>query len=472
VVIGVLEMENSILIVCPDALQRAAYCGWLRAEGYHVTEAASAADAIGQHRRGSFPLTVAEIGLSPTDGVELIQNIRTINPQAELLMLTDGGSVLAAVAAMKAGAADLLLKPIDRQTLLDSVRQIGGLQNGLQESRRLREELHQRYDFSHIVAQSPQMLHVLALAGRVAPRDTSVLITGESGTGKELLARAIHVNSSRAHRPMVSINCAAIPEALLESELFGYRRGAFTGANADKPGLLATADGGTLFLDEIAELPLATQAKLLRVLQEGTYFPLGTLWPLTADVRVVAATNAPLLQRVEMGAFRRDLYYRLSVFPLHIPPLRERPEDIAPLAHHFLRQIGNEIAKKVPGFSREVLRYLGTQPWRGNVRELQNAIERAVIVSEGSLLTLADFRLLDDPFIELESPPAAADTQELPDGGINLPELNRKLIAEAMERTKCNVSAAARLLGLSRPTLRYRMRKYNIASRPQRTALH
>ena len=463
-------MEDATLIVCPDPAERAAYSGWLRAEGYRVAEVSSATEAIAEHRRASFPLTVADLALPANQAIELIQTVRTINPQAELLIISAGDSVQAAVAAMKAGAADLLLKPIERETLLESVRKIGGLHDVLQENRRLREQLHQRFDFSHIVAHSPQMLHVLALAGRVAPRDTSVLITGESGTGKELLARAIHVNSTRARRPMVCINCAAIPETLLESELFGYRRGAFTGANSDKPGLLASADGGTLFLDEIAELPLSTQAKLLRVLQEGTYFALGSLSPSTADVRVIAATNAPLLACVEMGTFRRDLYYRLSVFPLHIPPLHERPEDIIPLAHRFLRQIGSEIGKKVPGLSREVVRYLTTRTWRGNVRELQNAIERAVIVSEGNLLTSADFRLLEPP---VESAKTRQESPaELPQDGVDLPELNRKLIVEAMERTRYNVSAAARLLGLSRPTLRYRMRKYKIALRPERAVLH
>ena len=462
-------MENATLIVCPDASERAAYTGWLRAEGYRVAEVASAADAIERHRRESFPLTVAELESSTIDGVELIRTVRTINPRAEVLMLSAGDSVHAAVAAMKAGAADLLLKPIQREALLDSIRKIGGLHDVMQENRRLRDELRRRYDFSHIVASSPQMLHVLALAGRVAPRDTSVLITGESGTGKELLARAIHVNSTRAHQPMVSINCAAIPETLLESELFGYRRGAFTGAHADKMGLLTTADGGTLFLDEIADLPLQTQAKLLRFLQEGTYFSLGSLWPASADARVIAATNAPLLERVEAGTFRRDLYYRLSVFPLHIPSLRERPQDIVPLAHHFLRQIGNEVGKRVPGLSREVVHYLTSRSWRGNVRELQNAIERAVIVSEGNLLTSNDFRLLDPPG---DSRGPTSTLGELPENGVDLPALNRRLIAEAMERTQYNVSAAARLLGLSRATLRYRMKKYKFPALPERMALH
>jgi len=454
-------LDTATLIVSPDVAERAAYGGWLRSAGYSVVEAESAAQAIAQHHRRSFPLTLAELISPAIDGVGLIRAVRAINPGAELLMLSSGGSVHAAVAAMKAGAVDLLLKPIDRETLLGSIRQIGGLHEVLQENRRLREEIWRRHDFSRIIAHSPQMLHVLSLAGRVAPRDTSVLITGESGTGKELLARAIHVNSARAHRPLLAINCAAIPEALIESELFGYERGAFTGAHADKPGLFTTAGGGTLFLDEIADLPLPTQAKLLRFLQDGTYFPLGGLRALSADVRVIAATNAPLRGRVESGAFRRDLYYRLSVFPLHIPPLRERHDDIVPLAHHFLAEFGRDVGKRVPGLSREAIGYLTSRPWLGNVRELQNAIERAVIVSAGNLLTSADFRVLD---AEVECGDADRVGWQLPPGGIDLAELNRSLIAAALARKQYNVSAAARLLGLSRPAMRYRMKKYGLAS--------
>ncbi len=453
--------DAATLIVSSDPSERTAYSSWLRDEGYRVVEAKSGADAIAQHRRASFPLTLSELKAPTIDGVELIRSVRDINPEAELLIVSSGESVPSAVAAMKAGAADLLLKPLTRDILLESIRKIGTLHEVLQENRRLRDELHRQYDFSHIVAHSPQMLHILSLAGRVAPRDTSVLITGDSGTGKELLARAIHVNSSRAHRPLVSINCAAIPEPLLESELFGYRRGAFTGANADKPGLLASANGGTLFLDEIAELPLITQAKLLRFLQEGTYFPLGSVQPSGADVRVLAATNAPLLQRVELGLFRRDLYYRLSVFPLHMAPLRERPEDIVPLAQNFLRQIGAKVGKKVPGLSREVVSYLTTRPWPGNVRELQNSVERAVIVSAGNLLTSADFRLLEGDTAAQEE----RQLQRLPDDGIDLSHLNRTLVEQALERTNYNVSAAARLLQLRRPALRYRMKKYGLDRR-------
>jgi two-component system NtrC family response regulator len=308
------------------------------------------------------------------------------------------------------------------------------------------------------------MLRVLSMVGRVAPRDTTVLVTGESGTGKELIARAIHQNSTRANRPMVCLNCAAIPEPLLESELFGYCRGAFTGADTDKAGLLTTADGGTLFLDEVAELPLSMQAKLLRFIQDGTFSPLGSLSPRTADVRVISATNAPLAERVEAGSFRRDLYYRLSIFPVHIPPLRERPDDIVPLAQHFLQQLQQGTGTKTSGLSREVVHYLTAKSWRGNVRELQSHMERALIMNDGSLLTSADFRILERS--GESAPRAHTNWGELPEGGINLTELNRKLIVAALARSRYRVSVAARLLGLSRAALRYRMKKYHLAVAP------
>jgi transcriptional regulator with PAS, ATPase and Fis domain len=256
---------------------------------------------------------------------------------------------------------------------------------------------------------------------------------------------------------MLSINCAAIPETLLESELFGYRRGAFTGAHLDKAGLLAAADGGTLFLDELAELSLATQAKLLRFLQEGTYFPVGSSAPMSADVRVIAATNADLGEAVRSGAFRNDLFYRLSVFPLHIPPLRERREDVLPLARNFLQRVSDRAGRRPPQISREVIRFLLSRAWPGNVRELENTVERAVILCDGSTLTSRDFRVLDAGHAA-----HASNVGDLPEHGVDLPELNRRLVAAALERTQYNVSAAARLLGLSRPALRYRMEKYGL----------
>jgi DNA-binding NtrC family response regulator len=470
-------MLGATLVVCPNATDRAVYVEWLQAGGYPAVQAASAEDAVAYHRKRSFPLTVADLLSASSGGAELIHTVRKGNPQAEFLMLSDGHSVNAIVAAMKAGATELLLKPVSREKLVESVRQLRGLAEACPDSRHLAEELRRRYDFSEIVGRSSNMLNVLAIVGRVAGRGTPVLITGESGTGKELIARAIHRNSPRASRPMVSLNCAAIPENLLESELFGYCKGAFTGADADKPGLLSTADGSTLFLDEVADLPLTTQAKLLRFIQEGTFFPLGSVYPQQPDVRLISATNAPLAKRIDAGTFRRDLYYRLSVFPVHIPPLRERLEDIVPLAHHFLQLLEKEAGVRTPGLSREVVHYLTAKSWRGNVRELQSSVERAVIMSEGSLLTSADFHKLDrwtDAPVALSSTNvgeldqfAALRVQthnwtQLPEEGINLPELNRKLIEAALERTRYKVSAAARILGLSRPALRYRMKKHRL----------
>lgn len=450
-------MDDAALLVCSNPGERSLYSRWLNGEGYPVSQAACASEAISRHEQGSFPLTVSDLGLPDLDGVELIRSVRASKPLAEFVVLSGPDVTEKAVCALKAGASDLLVKPVTRDDLLESVRKLWVRPET--QHRNLEKELRGRYDFCHIVTQSPRMLQMLSLAGRVAQNDTTVLITGESGTGKELLARAIHLNSRRAKGPLVSINCAAIPDTLLESELFGYRKGAFTGAQTDKPGLLATAAGGTLFLDEVAELPLPTQAKLLRFLQEGTFFPVGSVAPATADVRLISATNSDLLRLVEEGAFRHDLYYRLAVFPLHIPPLRERPEDIIPLAQHFLQRLEARSGRKVPGLSREVVHYLSARKWHGNVRELESAIERAFILSDGSLLTSADFRRLDGAAAESDR---HLPLGELPPEGVNLPELNRTLVVQALERTRFNVSAAARLLGLSRPALRYRMKKYGM----------
>lgn len=452
---------TAALVVSSDSRERSTYSDWLRGEGYRVVEADSAAHAIARCAGMPVSLAVADLASPSVDGPELIHGLRAVNSDAKLVMLSGRDAIQAIVEVLKAGASDLLVKPIERSVLLATIRRLDTMHELREENARLRDELQKRFDFSQIVARSPGVLRALALADKVARRDTSVLITGESGTGKELLARAIHVNSARRHRRLVAINCAAIPEPLLESELFGYRRGAFTGATTDKAGLLVLADGGTILLDEIAELPLALQAKLLRFLQEGTCIPLGSVDVVQANVRVIAATNADLEALVERGAFRRDLYYRLSAFPIHVPPLRERREDIVPLAYQFLRALEQQVGKRVPGLSREAIAYLTSRPWRGNVRELQNAVERAVIVSEGNLLTSADFRSLE----RAAGPPGIEQNQavwRLPENGIDLRELNRALITEAVARHRGNVSAAARLLGLSRPALRYRLNKYRV----------
>jgi two-component system response regulator PilR (NtrC family) len=294
----------------------------------------------------------------------------------------------------------------------------------------------------------------------VAPLSSTVLIGGPSGAGKEVLARAIHANSVRSARPFVAINCAAIPDTLLETELFGYQRGAFTGATHTKIGLLESARGGTVLLDEIAEVDPSIQAKLLHFLQSRSFCPVGSVRYRQAEVRIIAATNVPLQAAVEGGSFREDLYYRLCVFPLQIPALTERRDDIVPLAIRFLERLEGQVGKAVPGLSHEAARFLSERPWRGNVRELQNAVERAVIVSRGNLLTSADFRVLEG---ELKGEAASpGGLWRLPEDGLDLEGLVRSLTLQAVERSSYNVSRAARLLGVTRATLRYRLKKYGL----------
>jgi transcriptional regulator with GAF, ATPase, and Fis domain len=300
------------------------------------------------------------------------------------------------------------------------------------------------------------MREKLHLAERASASNLTVLITGESGTGKELLAQAIHANGARAKKPMVSVNCAALPESLLESELFGHRRGAFTGAHENRPGLAGEANGSTLFLDEIGDLPLPLQGKLLRFLQDGSYLPLGQCRPLGSDARVIVATNVDLRQRVEQARFRADLYYRVSAFPIHLPPLRERPEDIVLLVHHFLERIAGRDGRPIPRLARDAIDYLTSRRWTGNVRELEHLVERALLMSGESLLTARDFQALD----AVEELKDASAPSVLPEGGVDLPGIVRDLVAAALRVKAGNVAAAARLLGLSRPTLRYRMKKY------------
>jgi len=326
-----------------------------------------------------------------------------------------------------------------------------------------RQEIESRYDFGKLIGNSKPMLEALELAGEVAGTNTTVLITGESGTGKELLARAIHFNSTRKGGPLVAVNCAAFPEQLLESELFGYDRGAFTGADRTKPGRFELAHGGTLFLDEIAETSLTTQAKLLRVIQEREVEHLGGTRPLPVDVRIITATNRNLEEMVREGLFRQDLFYRISVFPIHLPSLRERKQDILPLAGHFLERFAMETGKKVPGISREARKLLLEHRWDGNVRELQNVIERAVILCRGDLITSAHL-----PIGTHSNPQNHAHRQQhhrgvsLPEEGCDLEEVEKSLLQQALARARNNKTRAAGLLGLTRSTLRYRLQKFGL----------
>jgi len=411
------------------------------------------------HERASIPFTFSEVRLPEYDGIELLCRIRTVNSDADVALFTEVNPTALAVAAVKAGAVDFLEKPLDRSRLVelacDAARPqaVASYRPGL-------KRLFDRYDLEGIVCRSPAFYQTLELAVRVAPLDCTVLITGQSGSGKEIVAKAIHRNSLRHDKPFVSINCAAIPDGLLESELFGYKRGAFTGAMHDKAGLLEKCRGGTVFLDEIGEMSPTLQAKLLRFLENHTFYPVGAVEPVEADVRVIAATNAQLERMVETGKFREDLYYRLHVVPVRVPALSERSEDIFPLAQHFLSQLTGQVGKRVAGLSREAVGYLKSTHWKGNVRQLANAIEYAVIVSRGNLLTSQDFRKHDSSSGVVSVQAATTRSWSLPAEGLDLEALVKSLTLQALERSDYSITAAAGLLGITRATLKYRIRKY------------
>ncbi len=385
-------------------------------------------------------------------GLDLLREVQKLSPPVPVVFITAYASVDSAVEAMQAGAVDYIAKPFDEDRIHLTVERALGISRLLAEKEALKQELDQHLLPGDIVCASKEMKAVLALVQRVATKpDTTVLITGESGVGKEVVARYLHRLSPRAKKRFVAVNCAAIPQNLIESELFGHERGAFTGAVSRKKGIFEAAQGGTVFLDEIGDLPLEAQAKLLRVLQEKRIQRLGGTEEIPVDVRIVAATNQQLENLVQEGRFREDLYYRLNVFPVHIPPLRERKEDIIPLSHYFIRKFLNrkpEGPLLTSGAEKILLRY----HFPGNVRELANAIERALIISGGEIPLNADHLSF------LEASPKRKNLFELPPEGVQLEALEKELIRQALERTGGNQSAAARLLGLTRSKFRTRMK--------------
>jgi len=451
----------AILIVEDEAKMRRLLELNLGEDGFTTFSAGDAEAGLKLLRDNHIDLVVTDLKLPGMDGLEFLQTIKRQNAALPVVVMTAFGSVETAVEAMKAGAADYVLKPFSLAEMQLVIHKELDVRNLREENRSLREALGKRFSHPNVVARSPKMQEVLATVERVAPTNATVLLGGESGVGKDLIARAIHEKSRRASGPFLKINSTAIPENLLESELFGFEKGAFTGAVASKPGKFELADKGTLFLDEIGDVPPATQVKLLRVLQEREFERLGGTKTVKVDVRLIAATNRDLRQALEQGTFREDLYYRLNVVPIDIAPLRERKEDIPDLVNLFVSRCG-ESGKVMEGITPQALQILVNYHWPGNVRELQNIIERACALSKGTMLEAEDIHIDARP-----SKPGNGAPGFLPEG-MTLEQWEDEMVQEALRRANGNKSQAARLLGLSRNALRYRLSKIGIADEAEK----
>jgi len=443
-------MKQRILIVEDEDKLRRVIELQLVSDGFEVDKAATAEEALKIVDRAD--LVLSDLKLPNMDGLQFLALIRRQNAQTPVIMMTAFGSVETAVASMKAGATDFLLKPFSLEHLTTVIHKALEVSDLRAENRKLKAELTRRYEFDNIIGRSEAMQEIFAAIERVAPSRATVLLAGESGVGKDLIARAIHFHSPRRDRPLVKINCTAIPENLMESELFGYEKGAFTGANTSKPGKFEQADTGTVFLDEIGDVPAAIQVKLLRVLQEREFERLGSNVTRRIDVRVIAATNQDLRAALEQGTFREDLYYRLNVVPLNIPPLRERKQDIPFLANHFVKKLAPDTGSRVESLTDAAIQKLMEYHWPGNVRELENVIERSLVMCAGERLDAADIKLEAAP-----KPRAPNDGHRFLPEGMTLDQYEQELIQEALRRADGNKSQAARLLGLTRNALRYRL---------------
>jgi two-component system response regulator PilR (NtrC family) len=454
-------VKSRILVVDDEPSMREMLAIMLFKEGFEVLVAESRAAAARVFAQGTVDMVITDVKLPDGDGIEILRHVKAASPQTVVIVMTAFGSTETAVAALKLGAHDYLVKPFDVEELKIVVRGALESQQLKEENLRLRAELDARHGIDRIVATSPAMAAVVAMIRSVAPTASTVLITGESGTGKELVAQAIHSLSPRRDAPFVSINCGALPETLLESEMFGHMRGAFTDAHQNKKGLFEVAHRGTLFLDEVGEMPPSMQVKLLRALQEKTIRRVGGTEEIEVDVRVIAATNRSLEALVQEKRLREDLYYRLNVIPIRLPPLRERREDIPILARLFLEGFGREAERRVTGISEEAMNRLLRYPWPGNVRELENVMERAVALETTGTI-------LPERLPELPGAAAAAAAAPALGGGFNLDDhLNRiekDLVVAALEEAQGERAAACALLGITPRSLRYLIRKHALTS--------
>ncbi|WNG26643.1 sigma-54-dependent Fis family transcriptional regulator [Cystobacter fuscus] len=453
-----------VLVIDDETNLRKVLAAMLRRDGFDVTVAADGEQGLAEFHKNGADIVVTDLVMPKAGGMEVLRAVNAANPDVPVIIITAHGTVDSAVEAIKAGAFDYVTKPFDQSELSAAIAKAAKAHVVAQRS--VRADAKAR---AAIIGQSPQLQEVFKIIDKVADTPSTVLITGESGTGKELIASALHGASSRRDKPFIKINCAAIPHNLLESELFGYERGAFTGAVTSKPGRFELADGGTLFLDEIGEIPVEMQVKLLRALQEGEFERVGGIKTTRVDVRLIAATNRDLQAEIEAGRFRKDLYYRLAVVPVTLPALRERRGDIHMLAGHFVEKYNRKLNKKIEGIADDALALLQAYNWPGNIRELENLIERVLLFADGPLITAKD---LPEPVRQAATPvpasPAALAETPPGEGGLKdivrmkAAELEKDLITKALEETGGNVTRAARLLQISRKSLQTKMKEFGL----------
>ncbi len=450
-------MKPRILVVDDESSHRQMIEAVLSAEGYEISQADDGQTAIVAVEDRFYDLVIMDIRMPKISGIEALKKIKAISPGIPIIIMTAYASVGNAVEALKSGAYDYLIKPLDIEELKILVAKALRFRQLEQENVYLKERLNDRFDFSKILGRSPAMNSLFETMALVAPSEATVLIVGDSGTGKELIASAVHQNSPRKDRPLIKVNCAALPETLLESELFGHEKGAFTGAIARKQGRFQLAHKSSIFLDEIAEMAPATQAKILRVLQEREFEPVGSSQTFKVDTRIIAATNKNLEEEIKAGRFREDLYYRINVVTLVVPPMRERSEDILLLADFFLKQYAEKNNRSIKGFTPRAVDLLMRYDWPGNVRELENVVERAVIMARGDMITPLEFPdVLQDLDEEAKASPLALTA------GRSLKEVEKVMILRTLEETGGNRTHAARSLGISRRTLQLKLKEYGI----------
>lgn len=448
-----MASRGRILIVDDEANARAALSEILHDEGYQTETAADGFKALGKLEEFQPDVILTDVKMPGLDGIAFMDKARAAAPSAVFVVMTAFGTISSAVAAMKKGADNYLTKPLEYEALSAVIERAMEKARLIQETRRLRDRLRERNAFRHIVTDDPKMKEILALVDQVGPSRASVLIMGESGTGKELIAEAIHAASPRADKPLVRLNCAALAEGLLESELFGHERGAFTGAVSRREGRFKQADGGTLFLDEASEIPLGTQVKLLRALQEKSFERVGGNETLKVDVRIIAATNRDLHAAIKAGTFREDLFYRLNVVPIEIPPLRDRRRDVPLLASFFLKRYADENGRQIDSISEDALEAFATYAWPGNVRELENMIERAVVLCDG--------HSIEKRHLPASLRGAEGETATPPVPGTSIYDLERWAILKTLEACGGSTSKAAMILGISTRKVQYKLHEYS-----------